>query len=100
MLKLLRFATPGSSTSEKGIDFFDSLQIYPGSKTRHFQRLHAETGIPYEEMLFFDDESRNRDTEQLGMVMWLVRDGVTRHEVDEGVRSWRKRNKKVRDAAA
>jgi len=24
----------------------------------------------------------------------LVRDGVTREEVDEGVRSWRKRNKR------
>ena len=97
MLKLLRFTAPGSSTSEKGIDFFDNMQVYPGSKTRHFQKIHADTGIPYEEMLFFDDESRNRDTEQLGVVMWLVRDGVTRHEVDEGVRSWRKRNKKMRE---
>lgn len=79
------------------MDFFDHLQIYPGSKTKHFQRLHADTGIPYEEMLFFDDEGRNRDTEQLGVVMWLVKDGVTRHEVDEGVKSWRKRSKKVRD---
>jgi magnesium-dependent phosphatase 1 len=95
MLKLLRISS--STGTEKAIDFFSHLQIYPGSKTRHFQRLHAETGIAYDEMLFFDDESRNRDVEGLGVVMWLVRDGVTKTEVDEGIRSWRKRNKKVRD---
>lgn len=35
-------------------------------------------------MLFFDDESRNRDVESLGAVMYPVRDGVTREEVDKG----------------
>jgi magnesium-dependent phosphatase 1 len=48
-------------------------------------------------MLFFDDESRNRDTERLGVVMWLVRDGVCAGAVDEGVRSWRKRNRRLGD---
>jgi magnesium-dependent phosphatase 1 len=104
MLKLLRVQASASSgldspstrtRTEKAIEFFDNLQIFPGSKTRHFQYLHSETGIAYDEMLFFDDESRNRDVEGLGVVMWLVRDGVTRHEVDEGVRAWRKRNKKA-----
>ena len=42
-------------------------------------------------MLFFDDEERNRNVEQLGVTMWLVRDGVTRNEVDRGVNEWRKR---------
>ncbi|KIW02527.1 magnesium-dependent phosphatase-1 [Verruconis gallopava] len=88
---------PLSFRTEKAIDLFDNLQIYPGSKTRHFQQLHADTGIPFDDMLFFDDESRNRDVESLGVVMWLVKDGVTRHEIDEGVRSWRKRNRKVKD---
>lgn len=46
-------------------------------------------------MLFFDDESRNKNVEVLGVVMWLVRDGVSREEMDAGVRSWRNRNKKV-----
>lgn len=48
--------------------------------------------MAYEDMLFFDDESRNRDTEKLGVVMRLVRNGVTRSEVDAGVREWRQRN--------
>lgn len=38
-----------------------------GSKITHFEKLHQKTGIPYEEMLFFDDERRNSETEQLGM---------------------------------
>ena len=42
-------------------------------------------------MLFFDDEARNRNVEELGVVMYLVRDGVTRDVVDRGVREWRRR---------
>jgi magnesium-dependent phosphatase 1 len=50
------------------IHFFDHLEIYPGSKIAHFKQLHKITGIPYSEMLFFDDESRNKEVErELGM---------------------------------
>lgn len=98
----------------RAIDFFPSAlqQIYPGSKTTHFKRIHSvtldpknaatipglqqkgRTGIevPYEDMLFFDDEARNRNVEmELGVTFHLVRDGVTREEVDKGVWAWRKR---------
>lgn len=105
MLKLLRVPLPPTSLSSdstdtssqtlKAHDLFTHLQIYPGSKIRHFEKLHKDTGLEYEEMLFFDDEARNRDTERLGVVMWLVRDGVSAREVDEGVRSWRKRNRRM-----
>ncbi|KAI1352429.1 magnesium-dependent phosphatase [Xylaria sp. FL0043] len=85
----------GSGSKEKArkaIDFFDAgLEIYPSSKIKHFESLHKRTGIPYSEMLFFDDESRNRDTETLGVTMWLVRDGVTWAEVESGIREWRRR---------
>ncbi|KAH0533477.1 hypothetical protein GP486_009005, partial [Trichoglossum hirsutum] len=41
-------------------------------------------------MLFFDDEARNRNVEtELGVMMYLVRDGVTNDEVDRAVREWR-----------
>lgn len=44
-------------------------------------------------MLFFDDEARNRNVEtELGVTFCLVRDGVTRDEVDKGVWAWRRRN--------
>ncbi|KAF1957013.1 magnesium-dependent phosphatase-1 [Byssothecium circinans] len=94
MLRLLKIPS-SSSSSQRAIDYFDHMQIYPGSKTTHFERIHGDSGIAYEDMLFFDDESRNKNVEGLGVVMQLVRDGVTRDEVDKGVRSWRKRNKKV-----
>jgi magnesium-dependent phosphatase 1 len=93
MLKLLKIPS-SSSSSQRALDYFDYLQIYPGSKTTHFERIHRESGIEYEDMLFFDDESRNKNVEVLGVVMHLVRDGVSRDEIDAGIRSWRKRNKK------
>src|SRR4051812_16428593 len=101
MLKLLKIPQSASPNSSKGasavraIDVFDYLQIYPGSKTMHFGRINRDSGIAYDEMLFFDDESRNKNVEVLGVVMWLVRDGVTRDEIDAGVRSWRMRNNRV-----
>jgi magnesium-dependent phosphatase 1 len=58
------------------------------------ERLAEATGLPFEEMLFFDDESRNRDVEELGVVLWLVADGISNDEVDKGVLSWRKRNRR------
>ncbi len=42
-------------------------------------------------MLFFDDEARNKNVEELGVVMYLVKDGVTRDVIDRGVREWRRR---------
>ncbi|KUI55044.1 Magnesium-dependent phosphatase 1 [Cytospora mali] len=78
--------------SRRALDFFDGgLEIYPSSKIRHMEALHKRTGIPYEEFLFFDDESRNRDTESLGVTMCLVKDGVTWGEMERGVKEWRRR---------
>ncbi|KAF2137000.1 uncharacterized protein K452DRAFT_362156 [Aplosporella prunicola CBS 121167] len=95
MLSLLRIPTGATPTSfEKAIGFFDNLQIFPGSKTTHFAKIHEVTGIEYQDMLFFDDEARNRNVETLGVVMCLVRDGVTTDEVDRGVEMWRKRNRR------
>ncbi|KAL1652231.1 hypothetical protein SLS58_000358 [Diplodia intermedia] len=107
MLSLLRISTGSggeetaakggagdNKNSEKAISFFDYLQIFPGSKTTHFAKIHEASGIEYEDMLFFDDEARNRNVETLGVVMCLIRDGVTRDEVDRGVELWRKRNRK------
>jgi len=99
LLGYLRVPSSSSETGVKAIDMFDHLEIYPGSKTTHFQRLQKKSGIPYEEMLFFDDESRNRNVEDLGVVMQLVRDGLTRAEVDAGVAAWRKKNNRMQDGS-
>lgn len=97
MLSYLRVPVSASSSSAnpKAIAQFDYLEIYPGSKITHFNRLHKSTGLPFEEMLFFDDESRNKEVEKLGVVMKLVKDGVTRSEIDEGVKKWRQRNNRT-----
>lgn len=99
MLKLLKIPSATGSSS-RAIDYFDHLQIYPGNKTTHFERIHRDSGIEFEEMLFFDDESRNKNVEVLGVTMRLVRDGVTRDEIDEGVKAWRKRHGKQQAATS
>lgn len=49
-------------------DRFAFQQIYPGNKLVHFELLHRESGVAYEEMVFFDDEMRNiRDTLSIGV---------------------------------
>ncbi|KAI1466680.1 magnesium-dependent phosphatase-1 [Daldinia caldariorum] len=92
MLKLLHIPPASADKVRKAIEFFDAgLEIYPSSKIQHFKAINKRTGIPFTDMLFFDDESRNRDTESLGVTMWLVRDGVTWNEVVEGIKEWRRR---------
>ncbi|KAM0325939.1 hypothetical protein ACHAQA_007244 [Verticillium albo-atrum] len=77
---------------KKAADFFDGgLEMYPSSKVRHFEAIRKRTGVAYEDMLFFDDESRNRDTEALGVTMYLVREGTGWAEIEKGVLEWRKR---------
>jgi magnesium-dependent phosphatase 1 len=84
---------PAADTrSIRALDYFDYIQIFPGNKTQHFTRIHQTSSIPYDEMLFFDDEARNRNVQtELDVTFCLVRDGMTREEVDRGVWEWRKR---------
>ncbi|KAK7436183.1 hypothetical protein VKT23_019259 [Stygiomarasmius scandens] len=92
----LLLVPPSASHSEEGptkaIEFFDQLEIYPGSKLTHFRKIHEKTGIPYNEMLFFDDEHRNKEVEQLGVTMCLVRNGMDNQTFEKGITEWRKRN--------
>jgi magnesium-dependent phosphatase 1 len=76
----------------KGIDYFDEFEIYPGRKTTHFRSIQEKTGIEFSEMLFFDDEARNKEVQkELGVLMMLVPKGVSMSSFDRGVREWRKR---------
>ncbi|OJA08548.1 hypothetical protein AZE42_06643 [Rhizopogon vesiculosus] len=86
------------------IKFFDQLEIYPSSKIRHFKKLHEKTGIAYDEMivdvrffwrvvqLFFDDEWRNQEVEELGVTFTLVPNGLNDRILEKGLRDWRKRH--------
>jgi magnesium-dependent phosphatase 1 len=68
-----------------GIDtYFSYLQIYPGTKVRHFNYLQKESGIPYENMYFFDDEHRNiMEVERLGVQSKLVSSGLSWRDIHE-----------------
>ena len=77
-------AVNGSGSSgKKAIDFFPHRQIFPSDKRVHLDRLAHACGV--------DGETRNRNVESLGVTFWLVEDGVTRTEVDRGIREWRRR---------
>ncbi|KAF2729215.1 hypothetical protein EJ04DRAFT_76328 [Polyplosphaeria fusca] len=94
MLELLRI--PTGSSSKKAYEYFDvAPKIYPGDKRDHFRKLQRDSGIEYEDMLFFDDEHRNKNVEMLGVVMRLVNNGVSVAEIDAGVMDWRKKHKKL-----
>ncbi|KAK3486153.1 acid phosphatase-domain-containing protein [Neurospora hispaniola] len=83
----------GGLTNEKGrktIELFDGgLEIYEGTKLRHFEVIQKRTGIPYEEMLFFDDERPNLEVERVGVTMQLIKDGLDWEELEKGIQKWR-----------
>lgn len=84
-------AADNKGQSKPAKDYFDNLQIYPGNKVAHMEGITKKLGCKYDEMLFFDDEERNRNVErEKGVCFQLVRDGVTREEIDRGVERWRK----------
>lgn len=57
--------------------YFQHLEMHPGSKIQHFKDLQKKTNIPYENMLFFDDEVRNIDEAgTLGVNCFLVTEGL------------------------
>ncbi|MHC4874440.1 MAG: HAD family hydrolase, partial [Planctomycetota bacterium] len=68
---------------------FHYKEIYPSEKTRHFRSLQNDSGIAYENMLFFDDEPRNiRDVSRLGVTCIHVSDGVDFRVVEDGIRQF------------
>lgn len=55
-------------------------------KTHHFRRLHQQTGIPYEQMCFFDNEEWNiQCVSRLGVTCIYTPDGMTRKDWREAL---------------
>ena len=61
-------------------------EIYPGGKKTHFRRIHERTGVAYEEMLFFDNESWNiTDVAPLGVCSVYTPRGMTAEAWAQGL---------------
>ena len=61
-------------------------EVYPGTKTTHFERIHRRTGIAYEDMVFFDNEYRNvRDVQRLGVTCVYTPEGFRRKYFKEAM---------------
>ena len=68
--------------------------LISGSKLRHFGELEKTTGIKHQDMVFFDDEDRNAEVEQLGVTFILIgSEGVTKEIFENGIEEWRRRRK-------
>lgn len=72
------------------MQYFQYKEIYPGTKTVHFNQLHAKTGVEFDRMIFFDDDKRNvRDVSSLGvMAFQVLQDGMTLHVLNTGLLSF------------
>lgn len=58
--------------------FTGPIEIRQDSKVNHFRRIATNTGIPMEDMLFFDNERGNCvDIAELGVAVTYCPDGVT-----------------------
>lgn len=70
---------------EKLIDY---SEIFDADKRNHFQSLHTESGIAFEDMAFFDNEFRNiRSVSKLGVRCFFTPDGMTEDEWTKFVKS-------------
>mmetsp|Transcript_15826 Transcript_15826/g.30596 ORF Transcript_15826/g.30596 Transcript_15826/m.30596 type:complete len:185 (+) Transcript_15826:337-891(+) len=61
-------------------DYIGVSEIHKGSKSGHFRTIASQTGVKFEEMVFFDDQRYNCDVvSKLGVTCYLVpTGGVTR----------------------
>lgn len=73
--------------------YLDHLLWGIGTKISHFKQIQKLTGVDFKDMVFFDDESRNKDVEKaLGVTFVLVRNGVTWDMFNKGIQMWRTKN--------
>ncbi|KAG2206282.1 hypothetical protein INT47_007296 [Mucor saturninus] len=86
-LGLLRIPELGHTTLFENIDYFE---IYPGSKLKHFKSLAEKSGIDCHEMIFFDDEHRNREVTKLGVHFYKVntQTGITPFQFENALQDY------------
>eukprot|EP00729_Bicosta_minor_P021610 gene21610-25089_t len=64
-------------------------QIHKGSKSGHFRELSRDSGIPVEDMVFFDDQRGNIQTvSAIGVTSILTPDGVEQKHFDQALEQY------------
>ena len=89
-MRLLRVCADNRGLDVTLEDAVDHMEVYPvRSKTEQFHRLKAKSGVPFERMLFFDNEARNvREVATLGVCCVYTPDGMTVDNWREGLASF------------
>ena len=74
-------------------DRVDEEMIFKANKQAHFKQLQSRLNIPYESMLFFDNEVSNiHSVSKLGVMAVHCPHGVTRELWDETIQSFKDRS--------
>ena len=69
--------------------FGNLVEISFQDKTYHFRNLHKKTGIPYEDMVFFDNEHWNiKQVAKLGVKSIYTPDGMMKKHWEEAKREF------------
>ncbi|KAI8970414.1 magnesium-dependent phosphatase-1 [Mycotypha africana] len=86
-ISLLRIPQLNNTTLRENVDY---MEIYPGSKLKHFKSLSEKSGISCYDMLFFDDESRNKEVTKLGVHFVKVdtRTGITLFQFENALHAF------------
>ncbi|KAG3022408.1 hypothetical protein PC121_g7641 [Phytophthora cactorum] len=77
------------------LSIVDYEAIYPRNKRVHFEQLKKDSGIPYEDMLFFDNEYGNvHDIQKLGVTCAYCPQGLTEGSWIQGMEEFQATKRK------
>ena len=90
---LSTFEIPGSPGQTLDSLLTGGIEIYPGSKLKHFEALRQQTGVAFEDMLFFDDSADGKygncaPVAALGVLSAHCPDGLTTTVWHSAVRTY------------